>query len=51
VKFAEAEHVSPVLSQEKEIATENAERAAEEMASLRIKVKVLEHEHSILVYS
>ncbi|CAM6033347.1 unnamed protein product [Sphagnum compactum] len=49
VKLAEAEHVSPVLSQGKEIATENAERAAEEMASLRIKVNVLEHEHSILI--
>jgi hypothetical protein len=48
-KLAESAHLSAVLNQEKEIATETAKRAAEESASFRLKLEVLEHEHALLV--
>ncbi|KAH8968815.1 hypothetical protein BDL97_02G001200 [Sphagnum fallax] len=48
-KLAESAHLSAVLNQEKEIATETAKRAAEESASFRLRLEVLEHEHALLV--
>ncbi len=48
-KLAESAHLSAILNQEKEIAIEIAKRAAEESASFKLKLEVLEHEHALLV--